>query len=672
MNTRIWMVLAVLSASSLAACDEGAAGKDGTAGADGTTGADGATGADGTNGEDGTSGADGADGADASSDADGDGIHWNMDCDDTDAAVGEPTLYWMDRDGDGYGHVGVENYLCEPQTGWVDNSDDCDDLEADVSPVGLEICDAIDNNCDGLIDDDDTTVDATTGWEYYVDSDGDGYGDDDTTQWACSELSGLSTLAGDCNDTTTAVGPDVEEICGNGIDDNCNDSADQCGIDNDSEPDATWNHSDGNDSLGENLAVIGDFNGDGYEDLIAGAPSADGDDYFAGEAYVLYGAATISDGDVEDGTGWHGEEYYGNFGYSVGGAGDVNGDGYDDVIVGTSNDGGVFLFYGGTSVASGNTSDTADVSLMAYNGDDFGEGVFGLTDLNADGYDEFAVSERYCGPSSSSYQSGCVHIYMGSASLAASLDDDDAAMKFQGGYENYEYFGVFHSTTEVGDWNADGITDIVFGAYSDDDAGSNAGAAYVFDGPLTAYAGLTTDSSSADATLSGSSSYEYFGWDIATDGDLNNDGYDDLAVGAYYSSQGESYGGAAYVFFGSTSGLPATEDSENADMIIYGETTSEYLGRSVAFGDFDGNGSDDFAIGGSGGPSSIGQVLLFTSNTSGSFVTADADVHLSGDSTYEAFGSDIKALDSNNDGIDDLAIGADGSDEVRLFLGSGW
>lgn len=667
MNTRIWMVLAVLSVGTLAACEDGAAGKPGAVGADGADGAAGADGASGEDGAAGTDGAEGAEGADANSDADGDGIHWRQDCDDNDDTVGEPSVFWMDRDGDGYGHEGVENYLCEVITGWVDNADDCDDLDDSINPDGQEICDGLDNNCDELIDDDDTTVDLSTGWEYYVDSDGDGYGDDDTTQLACSELSGLSSVPGDCDDTLGTVNPDAEEICDNGIDDNCNGSNDGCGINSDSTPDATISGT--SVSFGRAIGSAGDVNGDGYDDLIAGALW---ESSYAGSVTLIYGAASSADMTTANGVTWAESSTYSYFGIDVEGIGDIDNDGYDDIAMGT-NDEVFYIAYGGTSMSGSDPYWDTNIDVEATNSNYFGLAVHGLGDINSDGYDDFGAQEAYCGPSG--WASGCVYIYTGGASLSVSMTDSDAYAVFQGAYQNYDSFGSSNSVAS-GDWNGDGDIDLMFGAYANDDAASSAGKAYLWWGPVSAYSGLTTDATEADATIQGQQGYDYLGYTVLSLGDINEDGYEDIATSSPYNDDGASNGGSVYVFLGSTSGISGGLSGSDADIMYTGFTDYAAMGLDLSMADLTGDGQADLLAGGQGDISYDGAVWVFeggaASTASGVYSDEDAIAVVEGTSSGDLSGYRIATGDFNNDGADDLVTTTEETSDAYLYLGGSW
>ena len=127
--------------------------------------------------------------------------------------------YYLDADGDGFGDINTLQVSCAPVANHVLNGDDCDDSEATANPVAAEVCDLIDNNCDGQINE---GLDAT----YYIDTDGDGYGNATISQVACSQPQGYVLNPDDCNDTSASASPIATEVC-DGIDNDCNGSTDE-------------------------------------------------------------------------------------------------------------------------------------------------------------------------------------------------------------------------------------------------------------------------------------------------------------------------------------------------------------------------------------------------------------------------------------------------------------
>ncbi|NQV90799.1 hypothetical protein HQ487_05360 [Candidatus Uhrbacteria bacterium] len=173
-------------------------------------------------------------------DADGDGYSVDDDCDDTDPTIfpgaeeicneiddncdgqvdeGVTTTWYADLDGDGYGTMDMVLEACESSSLFVDNTDDCDDTDADVYPGAVEVCNDLDDDCDGDVDEGVTTT-------WYADQDSDGYGGSAIEAEGCEALVGFVDNTDDCDDTDPSVNPGVAEVCGNGIDDNCDSSDD--------------------------------------------------------------------------------------------------------------------------------------------------------------------------------------------------------------------------------------------------------------------------------------------------------------------------------------------------------------------------------------------------------------------------------------------------------------
>ena len=164
------------------------------------------------------------------------------DCDgDTDEDATDTSTFYADADGDGFGDPGSTEDSCEAPTGYGTDATDCDDADASVNPDAAETCDDIDNDCDGLVDDDDD-VSGTTTW--YADSDGDGFGDAATD--ACDMPSAHVSEDGDCDDGDATVNPDADEVC-DSIDNDCDGLVD-----------------DDDDSLTDGVTSYLDYDGDGY------------------------------------------------------------------------------------------------------------------------------------------------------------------------------------------------------------------------------------------------------------------------------------------------------------------------------------------------------------------------------------------------------------------------
>ncbi|MBI1227077.1 MAG: T9SS type A sorting domain-containing protein [Bacteroidetes bacterium] len=173
-------------------------------------------------------------------DAPTDYVAFGNDCDDTNADIGPGATevcngiddncdgltdegllitFYLDADGDGFGAAAMSQLACSAPTGYVPNSDDCDDTNADINPGGTEICNGLDDNCDGATDEGVLNT-------FYLDSDGDGFGGSAMTASACDAPTGYVANSDDCDDNAASVYPGAAEIC-NSLDDNCDGQVDE-------------------------------------------------------------------------------------------------------------------------------------------------------------------------------------------------------------------------------------------------------------------------------------------------------------------------------------------------------------------------------------------------------------------------------------------------------------
>ncbi len=152
-------------------------------------------------------------------DRDGDGLNEDEDCDDADPGIGQATTYYYDNDRDGHGDGATGDGFCEQPDGYATVGDDCDDTNNLIYPGALDVCDKLDNDCDGVVD---NGLESTA---WYVDADTDGYGDDANVVWDCTQPDGTTDLGGDCNDADAAYNPGAsEEDCEDPNDYNCDGS----------------------------------------------------------------------------------------------------------------------------------------------------------------------------------------------------------------------------------------------------------------------------------------------------------------------------------------------------------------------------------------------------------------------------------------------------------------
>jgi hypothetical protein len=174
------------------------------------------------------------------------------DIDDADSSLdlGSATSFYDDDDGDGYGDLADVELACAAPSGTVTDATDCDDGDSAVNPGATEVCNTIDDDCDGDVDDDDATVDLSTGSTWYDDSDGDGYGDAAASTLACAAPSSTVSDATDCDDSDSAVSPAATEVC-NTIDDDCDGDIDDADSSLDLSTADTWYRDSDGDGEGD-------------------------------------------------------------------------------------------------------------------------------------------------------------------------------------------------------------------------------------------------------------------------------------------------------------------------------------------------------------------------------------------------------------------------------------
>ena len=405
-------------------------------------------------------------------------------------------------------------------------------------------------------------------------------------------------------------------------------------------------HEPGGGINGNPLAAAGDVNGDGYADLLVGAPSAySGTDYGEGWAYCYLGSAS----GIETTAAWirEGGQAGAYFASSVATAGDVNGDGYADVIIGAKNwtngdaeEGKAFVFLGSETGLDtetvwgreGNQVEAHFGSSVATAGDVNGDGLSDLI-VGADHYDEGGY-----------FDNGRAFVYLGgaygpkeTAGWYALSGQADAAAGF--------------ALAGGGDVNGDGYSDVLVSAPWYDYGQTDEGVVWLFTGgPL----GL----SFAPAWFAqGDEAEARFGASVDFAGDVNGDGYDDVLVGANWYG---SYEGAAFLWFGTSGALPYG-DPTNADWSVLPDQSGAQYGRAVCgTGDVNGDGFGDIAVGApyhDNGHSNEGGVFVYHGSETGP--SATHDWFRDTDSASSGFGMRLDgAGDVNGDGFSDLIVGA--------------
>ncbi len=597
---------------------------------------------------------------------------WSLepgDCDDGDASqhpegeglcdcggLSARRSWYEDSDGDGYG-AGPAQEVCQAAEGWVSSDgdcapddpethpgaeevwydgvdqdcdggddfdadrdgwpldEDCDDQDSGVHPGAQEICDEglADEDCDGRINADD---DDAQGWRtWYLDSDGDGHGVDAETVQACGPTEGYASEDDDCDDERASVSPSAEEICGTGLDEDCDGAALECGLDGRQSIEAAPVQVQGLTTLGWELTGA-DL--DGQPRIWITAPSANG-----GAGFVAHVPASLQDD-------W---ELPGEATWGLSGAATSDNLGQQMVALDervavaspSAQDTGRGLVY----LLTGTEEQLEEAPLLSGRVGEaggFGAHLERAPDLNEDGQVELLVADPLSSFSTS---------YGGEIAVFLSPHTEDSDV--------YAAFATVAGTTSLqlgygclasGDLHGDGLPELIAGR-STSGAGGRVWAWELGEGGRL-------DFQEPDDLVEGASTQEL--GDSCAVADVDDDGLDDLLVG--YAGLG--YGAELF-----TDGLVSTATFLGA---------SDLAGRDVLLpGDLDGDGTSDIVVGvphaRPGGSSQVGAAFVHWGPASGSVVLAGLDGvegSVSGDRVGERLGS---AGDVDGDGDVELLLG---------------
>jgi len=400
----------------------------------------------------------------------------------------------------------------------------------------------------------------------------------------------------------------------------------------------------GGTNFGGTVAPAGDVNGDGFGDFLVGAPFFPLPVEESGRAYLYYGGPEADEtADLVIAPLW-GE---GQFGTTLAPAGDINGDGYDDFLIGSPSAGAgrVDLYFGGIAPDATPDLQFTGAGTVEY----LGAAVAGGHDFNGDGYPDVLIGA----PSalSGSARTGRAYVFYGGPLLDATADllvNGEVAQDRCG-----------HAVAFAGDLNGDGYCDALVGAPEHDAPSANAGRVYVlFGGPAA--------DGVADLAIDGGAAVDdNFGCAVSGAGDVDGDGCADYLVGAHKSDLGGGESGCACLYLGGR-----VLDDEAA-LVLPGAAAADYFGRSVTGGgDLNGDGFGDFAVSAytnDAGGAQAGRVYVYYG---GAVPDAEADAVLTGEAAGDEFGGCIALTpDLNDDGGCDLLIGAMGNDQAGTDFG---
>ena len=345
---------------------------------------------------------------------------------------------------------------------------------------------------------------------------------------------------------------------------------------------------------------------------------------------------------------------------------DINGDGAEDLIVGATEAnpagvfgaGGTYVIFGPLEAGTLALSTAPDITISGIDVQDYSGSAVAVGDLNNDGAVDLIIG-AYQAKAGERLNAGVTYVLFGPLEVGM-LGLSTSADIIINGADKDDLSG---KAVAVGDINNDGIEDLIIGAQSAQLR--REGETYVFFGPLEA--GTLDAATDPDITIGGIDTSDFSGSGVAS-GDVNNDGAEDLVIGAQSADPGgRDDAGEAYVVFGPLE-AGRLELSSAADITINGREEEDCLGSAMTTGDMNGDGVEDLVIGAMGADAGsrlgAGQayVLLGPLSAGTIEVSTAADMTIDGARSVDRLGASLATGDINDDGTQDLIIGATGAD----------
>ncbi|MES2638204.1 MAG: integrin alpha [Myxococcota bacterium] len=547
--------------------------------------------------------------------------------------------------------------------GYTVEAGDCDDADDRIHPGGTEECaTAADDDCDG----DTNDSDALGCQPFFVDADGDGHGGEGTA-CVCVEAPGYSALGDDCDDGDAAIAPGREEVCRDQVDNNCDEGVPECVLADLSlaDADARYTGEESSDRAGLSVEGVADVDGDGFDDFLIGAVTHGETQSTQGAVYLVLGSASPTSGSLDDADArFDGDGESARAGDGLAGLGDVDGDGLGDFLIGSPHrdeyTGAAHLVLGSPSMGSRSLADADATFLGAGRYDNGGAAVAAAGDVDGDGLADMLVGAWAADDGGAG--AGAAYLILGASTVASATLGTVGAT--YGGVAAVDTAGA--AVAGAGDVDGDGHPDLLVGAPLSDALAEDAGVVYLVLGSASPGSlGLEA----ADAVFEGAYSRGEAGAALAGVGDSNADGYADFLVGAPEYSMG----GRAYLVHGSAS--PASVPLAASAAVFSTPYTSGDAGWSVAgAGDTDGDGHDDLLVGDTGYWSRDEGAAWLVSGAAavGALTLGTGDTSLTGEHVGDGAGSVSGGEDFNGDGYPDLFVGAYANDAGANLSGAAY